>query len=228
VISLSLDAADGDIPYRSDQTMLAKWNGIPDTGGAPRDHREYRIWHDEAQSRWRFELSADGLEGPEHSASVTHPTAIDRGQLYLLEAWHDAEQGSVNLRVSTQEERSGAESAPWTRGVFAGGADLDVGAQTRARMRTCKAQSTPSATGPECSATAKAAPCGTRALAWSSNKPRFRSVSWSTIHGSIAIRPRLQGLLQSPQGQPQERMYMYCASPGVSPWPICVTIRTRV
>jgi hypothetical protein len=129
VISLSLDAADGDIPYRSDQTMLAKWNGIPDTGGAPRDHREYRIWHDEAQSRWRFELSADGLEGPEHSASVTHPTAIDRGQLYLLEARHDAEQGSVNLRVSTQEERGGAESAPWTRGVFAGGADLDVGAQ---------------------------------------------------------------------------------------------------
>lgn len=125
---MSVDAADGDIDHQSDQTMLAKWNGIPDTT-APIDHREYRIWHDHALSRLRFEVSADGLEGDDHSKIVTHQTAIERDQLYFVEAWHDANKGSINLRVSSQTERGEVASEPWRRGVFAGEADLDVGAQ---------------------------------------------------------------------------------------------------
>jgi vacuolar-type H+-ATPase catalytic subunit A/Vma1 len=125
---MSVDAADGDSTVEGDQTWLAKWNGIPDTPAAV-DHREYRIWHDHALSRLRFEVSADGLEGDEHSKVVTHSTPIERGELYFIEAWHDADKQSVNLRVSTQRERGELVTEAWSGGVFAGDADLDVGAQ---------------------------------------------------------------------------------------------------
>jgi hypothetical protein len=125
---ISVDAADGDDAVRGDQTWLAKWNGIPDTPAAI-DHREYRIWHDQALSRLRFEVSADGLEGDEHSKIVTHSAEIERDRLYFVEAWHDADAHTVNLRVSTERERGEPESEAWSRGVFAGAADLDVGAQ---------------------------------------------------------------------------------------------------
>jgi hypothetical protein len=125
---VSVDAADGDNEVAGDQTWLAKWNGIPDTPAAV-DHREYRIWHDHALSRLRFEVSADGLEGDDHSMILTHSAAIERDALYFVEAWHDADKQSLNLRVSTQQERGELVSEPWSRGVFAGEADLDVGAQ---------------------------------------------------------------------------------------------------
>ena len=125
---ISVDAAQGDNVLESDQTWLAKWNGIPDTAAAI-DHREYRIWHDHALSRLSFEVSADGLEGDEHSKVVTHSAPIERDELYFVEAWHDADKGSLNLRVSTRRERGELVSERWNRGVFAGDADLDVGAQ---------------------------------------------------------------------------------------------------
>ncbi|HTU58693.1 MAG TPA: hypothetical protein VMF89_09670 [Polyangiales bacterium] len=125
---VSVDAADGDNEYDDDQTWVAKWNGIPDTPAAA-DHREYRIWHDHALSRLRFEVSADGLEGDDHSKVVTHSAAIERDLLYFVEAWHDADKQSLNVRVSTQLERGEVVSEPWSRGVFTGDADLDVGAQ---------------------------------------------------------------------------------------------------
>src|SRR5262249_8193640 len=125
---VSIDTPDERAPYVDDQTMLAKWNGIPDTA-APNDHREYRIWHDQARSRWRFEVSANGLEGGDDSRIVTHPSVVERDRLYFIEAWHDADQHTISLRVSTQDERGEVASEPWDRGVFSGEADLDVGAQ---------------------------------------------------------------------------------------------------
>lgn len=125
---ISIDAADGDDALHGDQTWLAKWNGIPDTAAA-NDHREYRIWHDHALSRLRFEVSADGLEGGDHSQIVTHSEPIERDRLYFVEAWHDADEQTVNLRVSSQRKRGERASEPWSRGVFSGEADLDVGAQ---------------------------------------------------------------------------------------------------
>lgn len=124
----SVDAADGDEPYRDEQTLLAKWNGIPDTF-APYDHREYRIWFDPAQSRWSFEVSSDGLSGAGHSQTLTHPAEIERDRLYFVEASHDAELEMIHLRVSSQTERGALESAAFHGGVFSGDADLDVGAQ---------------------------------------------------------------------------------------------------
>ena len=125
---VSLDPVSSAAPYTDPQTLLAKWNGITDSG-AQENHREYRVWHDEAVSQWRFEVSADGLEGVLSSKSVAHPTHIERDRLYFVEAWHDAEQETVNLRVSTREERGDSVSEPWDKGVFSGVADLDVGAQ---------------------------------------------------------------------------------------------------
>jgi hypothetical protein len=125
---VSLDAVNSAEPYFDHQTLLAKWNGIPDSF-APNDHREYRLWHDRTLSRWRFEVSADGLEGEEHSKIVTHPANIDRDRLYFVEAWHDEELETINLRVSTREERAPSASEPWVKGIFSGDADLDVGAQ---------------------------------------------------------------------------------------------------
>jgi hypothetical protein len=125
---VSVDAADTDNPYLDDQTWLAKWNGTPDSV-APSDHRKYRVWHDQGMSRWRFEVSSNGLSGPGHSQVVTHPANIERERLYFLEAWHDADRDTINLRVSTQATRGTAASMPWSDGVFSGDADLDVGAQ---------------------------------------------------------------------------------------------------
>ena len=125
---VSIDAPDTADPYTDPQTWLAKWNGIPDTF-APNDHREYRVWYEQSPSRWRFEVSADGLEGARHSRIVTHPASIERDQLYFLEAWHDAELATISLRISTRTERGTTASESWSDGVFLGDADLDVGAQ---------------------------------------------------------------------------------------------------
>lgn len=126
---VTLDAADGAEPYSDDQALVAKWNSFPDTGGSATDHREYRVWHDQALSRWRFAVSLDGLEGEGHAGSVTHPTPVERDKYYFVEAWHDAQRDSINLRVSTQRERGEVATERWDRGVFVGGADLNVGAQ---------------------------------------------------------------------------------------------------
>jgi hypothetical protein len=125
---VSVDTPDTDNSYLDDQTWLAKWNGTPDTA-APSDHREYRVWHDQGMSRWRFEVSSNGLSGPGNSQVITHPASIERERLYFLEAWHDADRDTVNLRVSTQTTRGTAASIAWRDGVFSGDADLDVGAQ---------------------------------------------------------------------------------------------------
>ncbi|HKU40480.1 MAG TPA: hypothetical protein VJR89_20105 [Polyangiales bacterium] len=125
---VSVDSVNSAEPYLDNQTLLAKWNGIPDTA-APYNHREYRVWHDQALSQWRFEVSADGLEGEDNSKVVTHPARVERDRLYFVEAWHDAARETVNLRVSTREERGSKASEPWSKGVFSGEADLDVGAQ---------------------------------------------------------------------------------------------------
>lgn len=120
----------GTVPYTKPQTLVAKWNGTPDTG-APADRREYRIWYDPALSQWRFEVSRDGLEGPDHSAVVTHPTVIQPDRLHFVQAWHDAAAGTINLLVVIPDapRLSQTISVPWVHGVFAGPADLDVGAQ---------------------------------------------------------------------------------------------------
>jgi len=125
---VSIDAPDAADPYTDPQTWIAKWNGIPDTY-ASHDHREYRVWYEPSQSRWRFEVSSDGHEGAMHSRVVTHPANIERAQPYFLEAWHDAELATINLRVSTRAERGATASESWSDGVFSGAADLDVGAQ---------------------------------------------------------------------------------------------------
>jgi hypothetical protein len=125
---VSVDAAHGGEPYTDDQTLVAKWNGVPDTYAA-NDHREYRVFHEHASSRWRFEVSRDGLEGEGHSRAVTHPAEVERDRLYFVEAWHDAELATINLRVSTRSERGEVASEAWRERVFEGDADLNVGAQ---------------------------------------------------------------------------------------------------
>ena len=126
---LALDGSESEAAQLTNQTWLAKWGGVPDTLNAPIDHREYRIYYDAASSRFRFEVSADGLEGPGHSQRVTHPLPIERERWYFLQASHDAASGRVDLRVGTQAELGTIESAPWQQGVFSGWADLDVGAE---------------------------------------------------------------------------------------------------
>jgi hypothetical protein len=125
---ISVDAPSGETPYTDDQTWLAKWNGTPDTT-APIDHREYRIFFEHESSRMHFEVSADGLSGPDHSQVVTHPLALERERMYFVQAWHDAQAGMIHLRLGTQANHGEVESAHFDNGVFSGDADLDVGAQ---------------------------------------------------------------------------------------------------
>jgi hypothetical protein len=120
--------APGDVGYADQQTLVAKWNSTPDTGSLV-DRREYRVWYDPALSQWSFEVSRDGLEGPDHSVAVTHPTLIEPGRLYLVQAWHDAIAGTIHLLVAPPDGPPEPVSAPWAQGVFAGPADLDVGSQ---------------------------------------------------------------------------------------------------
>ena len=71
----------------------------------------------------------DAASPDRHGADVTHSAPIEHDDLYFVEAWRDADKGSLNLRVSTRRERGELMSERWNRGVFAGDADLDVGAQ---------------------------------------------------------------------------------------------------
>jgi hypothetical protein len=118
------------MPYISNQTLLAKWASVPDTQ-VPPDRREYRLWFEPGLEQWRFEVSRDGLEGDGHSLVVSYPIAIERGRMYFVEASHDAAAATVNLRVSDQTARGELVSVEWDAGVFAGDADLDVGAQNQ-------------------------------------------------------------------------------------------------
>ncbi len=126
----SIDAPAAVDPYLDNQTLVAKWAGIPDTD-VPPDRREYRVWFEPGLGKWRFEVSSDGLEGEGHSMIVTHQTAIERGEMYFVEAWHDADAQTVNLRVSERDGRGVVETAVWDRGVFASDGDLDLGAQNQ-------------------------------------------------------------------------------------------------
>ena len=125
---IAVDAPAGETPYTDDQTWLAKWNGTPDTT-APVDHREYRIYFEHESSRMHFEVSADGLSGPDHSQTVTHPEPLERDRMYFVQAWHDADAGMIHLRVGTQAALGEVASARFEQRVFSGDADLDVGAQ---------------------------------------------------------------------------------------------------
>jgi hypothetical protein len=122
----SIDTSD----YADQQTLLAKWASIPDTD-VPPDRREYRVWFEPGLEKWRFEVSRDGLEGDDHSIAVTHPGLIERDKMYFIEAWHDAEAQSINLRVSDQVARGTVETVAWDAGVASTDADLDVGAQNQ-------------------------------------------------------------------------------------------------
>ena len=123
----SIDALES---YTDHQTLLAKWAGIPDTD-VPPDRREYRVWFEPGLEKWRLEVSRDGLEGEGHSIVVTHPAVIERGEMYFVEAWHDAAAQTVNLRVSDRETHGVVESVVWEPGVYTGTADLDIGAQNQ-------------------------------------------------------------------------------------------------
>ena len=116
--------------YLDRQTLLAKWASIPDTA-VPGDRREYRVWFEPGLERWRFEVSRDGLEGEGHSIAVTHPAETTRGAMYFVEAWHDAEAKTINLRVSDRATHGAVESVAWDAGVFPSTADLDIGAQNQ-------------------------------------------------------------------------------------------------
>ena len=126
----SIDAPAAVDPYLDNQTLVAKWAGIPDTD-VPPDRREYRVWFEPGLGKWRLEVSSDGLEGEGHSVIVTHPAAIEHGELYFLEAWHDAGAQTVNLRVSARDGRGAVESVAWDRGVYTDDGDLDIGAQNQ-------------------------------------------------------------------------------------------------
>jgi hypothetical protein len=121
---------DPPTTYLDNQTLVAKWTGVPDTE-VPPDRREYRVWFEPALRTWRFEVSSDGLEGEGHSVIVTHPRAIEDDGLYFLEAWHDAEAQTVNLRISGRDAQGAVASIAWDRGVYTGDGDLDVGAQNQ-------------------------------------------------------------------------------------------------
>lgn len=116
--------------YSDHQTLLAKWASVPDTA-VPGDRREYRVWFEPGLERWRFEVSRDGLEGEGHSIAVTHPAEIARGAMYFIEAWHDADADTVNLRVSDRQTHGEVASVTWDAGVFPSTADLDIGAQNQ-------------------------------------------------------------------------------------------------
>ncbi len=102
------------------QTFVGKWNNVSGAG------REYRVWLERSSGRMVFEVSADGLASS--VGRVVHPEAIATGTYYFVEAWHDAEGDTINLRIGTQSHRGAVATTPWSRGVFFGGADLNIAA----------------------------------------------------------------------------------------------------
>lgn len=103
-----------------DQTVVGKWNLQPAAG------REYLIWYNVSTGRVEFKVSGNGLATD--VATVVHPEPVVFGTYYFVEAWHDAEQGRINLRVGTQTQRGAVAVAPWTSGVYFGSSDLNIAA----------------------------------------------------------------------------------------------------
>ena len=106
--------------FYDDQTFVGKWNHSSSAS------REYLINFDRESGRFEFLVSSNGLSSG--AVRVLHPEPVELGVFYFLEAWHDAEARTINLRVGTQERRGAVAATPWTAGVFFGGADLNFAA----------------------------------------------------------------------------------------------------
>jgi hypothetical protein len=90
--------------------------------------REYLVRFNRTTGLFELEVSSTGWAGACEIGHVAHPTAVETGRFYFVEAWHDAPGGSIGLRVSTEALRGPASTAPWTAGVHAGWGDLNIGA----------------------------------------------------------------------------------------------------
>jgi hypothetical protein len=122
---VSIDALDPNDPYNDDQAFVAKWNVPPNP-----THMEYLVLFKRATEKWTFAVSGNGSQ---LGAEVVSPAVVAPGVFYLLEAWHDAEAGTIGLRVSEPNSLGSPVTAMWGGGVFDSTADLNVGA-----FNTCK------------------------------------------------------------------------------------------
>lgn len=110
--------------FYDDQTFVGKWEYSP-------TQREYRIVYDVARAGWYFEVSANGQTGPGQSLEVLHPSAAVLGEWIFLEAWHDAQNDEIGLRVGDSTSRGTAVTAPWSAGVNFGNDDLNIAAHNQ-------------------------------------------------------------------------------------------------
>jgi hypothetical protein len=104
-----------------DQSIVGKWS-------IPENQREYLVRYDRATGLVALDVAAHGIAGDCEVGHVAHPTVLETGRFYFIEAWHDASSGSIGIRVSTEGMRGPAASAPWSAGVHVGWGDLNVGA----------------------------------------------------------------------------------------------------
>ena len=103
-----------------DQAILGKWS-------IPEQQREYLVRFNKTTGVFELEVSANGLAAPCDIGHVAHPTVVETGRFYFVEAWHDAENDRIGLRVSTEALRGPAVDAPWVSGVHFGWGDLNLG-----------------------------------------------------------------------------------------------------
>lgn len=104
-----------------DQTIVGKWS-------IPENQREYRVQYNKATGLVAFDVAAHGVDGACEIGHVAHPTLLETGRFYFVEAWHDASGATIGVRVSTEAMRGPAATAPWAAGVHMGWGDLNVGA----------------------------------------------------------------------------------------------------
>ena len=100
-----------------DMTLWSKWL---ETG----DHREYRLFFDQSEDRFRFEVSATG------TSSVTNVDADTLGSpatgtLYFIVVWHDAIANTINIQVNNGT----VDSVAHTTGLADKAGDFNIGAE---------------------------------------------------------------------------------------------------
>tara|TARA_Y100000310_G_scaffold342714_1_gene447056 strand:+ start:1438 stop:3633 length:2196 start_codon:yes stop_codon:yes gene_type:complete len=101
----------------ADMFIMGKWL----TAG---DHREYRLFFDQSEDRFRFEVSANG------DSTVVNIDADDLGSpsvatWYFINCWHDATANTINIQV----DDGTADSAAHAGGLADKDGDFSIGAE---------------------------------------------------------------------------------------------------
>jgi len=100
-----------------DMTLISKWL----TTG---DHREYRLFFDQSEDRFRFEVSATG------SSTVVNMDADNLGSpsvatWYYIECWHDKDADTINIQVNDGT----VDSVAFTTGLSRKDGAFEIGSE---------------------------------------------------------------------------------------------------